>query len=487
MKKNDELSDYVFGKVQPQALPLEEAVIGACMLDKEAFPIASTTLTPDKFYLDAHRLIFTAMKRLSEKGAPIDLVTVTEELKTMKSLEKVGGPHYLVDLTNRVASGANVEYHSRIVAQKAIQRELITISSNIIKDAYEDTTDVFELLEAVNIRLSSINSFTTSTIRTMEAATKKLMADSKERFDGTAGYSIPLTGLPDIDDLYGSAVPGDVFMCAGDSGSGKSSFGNNIMCYAALVGTPVYSWSGEWPIEAQAASVLTALSHTPYEDIMDGKFWGNGQDLQNVEKAYQHMMREFIHFDTGEMRLANIRSLILRQMRQYGTKIFLFDRIELMSSHGAGSPEQAKAQTMQTLRNIAAQTGAIIVVFAQLGKTRLDAKTNKRPDMHCIVGGGEVYQSATKLLLFYRPEMYRIETFKDGSPTAGRGEIILGKANKIVQKAIKVDFRGAETVWGGGYFIDTVAVPDKPKEVLADKVESVAIAPQKINDEPIPF
>jgi replicative DNA helicase len=145
---NDTLSDFVFGKVQPQAVPLEEAVLGAVMLDREAFGCVSELLRPQHFYLDAHQHIFKACLDMSNRSVPIDLLTLTEELKRLGTLDAIGGGYYLVELSNRVASAANIEHHARIIAQKHIQRELIRVSTETIKNAYEDTNDVFEMLDS---------------------------------------------------------------------------------------------------------------------------------------------------------------------------------------------------------------------------------------------------------------------------------------------------------------------------------------------------
>ncbi|MDO8971981.1 MAG: DnaB-like helicase N-terminal domain-containing protein, partial [Saprospiraceae bacterium] len=153
---NESLSNFVFGKVQPQAVPLEEAVLGALMLDREALPMVMDTLRPESFYLEGHQQIYRAIIRLFERSNPVDLLTVTEELKKAGDLEKIGGGYYLVELSNRVASAANIEYHARIIAQKHIQRELISVSTRTIRDAYEDTTDVFNLLDEAEKGLFAI-------------------------------------------------------------------------------------------------------------------------------------------------------------------------------------------------------------------------------------------------------------------------------------------------------------------------------------------
>ncbi|MEZ4986957.1 MAG: DnaB-like helicase N-terminal domain-containing protein, partial [Saprospiraceae bacterium] len=152
----EDLSSYVFGKVPPQAIPLEEAILGAILLEKDALTQVLDILQHDAFYVDAHQLIYQSMLRLFERSQPIDLLTVMEELKKTGELEVVGGPAYLATLSNKVASSANIEFHARIVAQKFIQRELIRISTQTINDAFEDTTDVFDLLDSAENNLFKI-------------------------------------------------------------------------------------------------------------------------------------------------------------------------------------------------------------------------------------------------------------------------------------------------------------------------------------------
>ena len=142
-----DMGSMVFGKVPPQAKDLEEAILGAIMLEKSAFDTVVEILKPECFYVDAHQKIFKAMQGLAIKSLPIDMLTVVEELKLREELEIIGGPYYVTKLTNSVVSSANIDAHSRIVLQKFIQRELIRISGEIIGDAYEDSTDVFELLD----------------------------------------------------------------------------------------------------------------------------------------------------------------------------------------------------------------------------------------------------------------------------------------------------------------------------------------------------
>ena len=218
----DQLSNYVFGKVQPQALPLEEAVLGALMLDREALPIVMDILRAESFYLESHQLIYRAVIKLFERSNPVDLLTVTEELRKSGELDKIGGGYYLVELTNSVASSANIEYHARIIAQKQIQRELISVSTRTIKDAYEDTTDVFDLLDEAEKGLFAItqNNLSKSfeSMGTLSGKVLKQIEELSGKVDGLTG--VP-TGFTDLDRLTSGWQPSDLIILAARPGMGK--------------------------------------------------------------------------------------------------------------------------------------------------------------------------------------------------------------------------------------------------------------------------
>lgn len=221
-QRGGDLSNYVFGKVQPQALPLEEAVLGAIMLDKEALPVVLDILRSDSFYLDAHKAIYKAMLRLFEKSQPIDLLTVTEELRKGGDLESAGGPAYIVELTNKVASAANIEYHARIISQKYIQRELITVSTKVIKDAFEDTTDVFQLLDDAEQGLFSIAQQNMSRgYESMSSLSGKMLKQLEELKNKEGGLTGVPTGFTELDRLTSGFQSSDLIILAARPGMGK--------------------------------------------------------------------------------------------------------------------------------------------------------------------------------------------------------------------------------------------------------------------------
>ena len=235
-QRGDDLSNYVFGKVQPQAVPLEEAVLGAVMLDKEALPIVLDILRSDSFYLDSHKAIYKAMLRLFEKSQPIDLLTVTEELRKGGDLEVVGGPVYIVELTNKVASAANIEYHARIISQKYIQRELITVSTKVIKDAFEDTTDVFQLLDDAEQGLFSIAQQNMSRgYQSLSSLSGKMLKQLEELKDQEGGglTGVP-TGFTELDRLTSGFQSSDLIILAARPGMGKTAFTLSLAKNAAV-------------------------------------------------------------------------------------------------------------------------------------------------------------------------------------------------------------------------------------------------------------
>ncbi len=219
---NESLSNFVFGKVQPQAVPLEEAVLGALMLDREALPMVMDTLRPESFYLEGHQQIYRAIIRLFERSNPVDLLTVTEELKKAGDLDKIGGGYYLVELSNRVASAANIEYHARIIAQKHIQRELIGVSTRTIRDAYEDTTDVFNLLDEAEKGLFAITQNNLSrSYESMGSLSSKVLKQIEELSKKEDGLTGVPTGFTDLDRLTSGWQPSDLIIVAARPGMGK--------------------------------------------------------------------------------------------------------------------------------------------------------------------------------------------------------------------------------------------------------------------------
>ena len=276
MQVIESLSNFVFGKVQPQAVPLEEAVLGALMLDREALPMVMDILRPESFYLEAHQHIYKAVIRLFERSNPVDLLTVTEELKKAGDLDKIGGGYYLVELSNRVASAANIEYHARIIAQKHIQRELIGVSTRTIRDAYEDTTDVFNLLDEAEKGLFAITQNNLSrSYESMGSLSSKVLKQIEELSKKEDGLTGVPTGFTDLDRLTSGWQPSDLIIVAARPGMGKClGKGTLVLMYDGTLRKVEDLVAGEL-LMGDDSTPRTILSTTRGEEMM---YWVR-QDL----------------------------------------------------------------------------------------------------------------------------------------------------------------------------------------------------------------
>lgn len=212
-------------KIQPQATDLEEAVLGALMLEKDALSAVIDVLKPELFYDERHKRVFEAIQTLFQKSKPVDILTVTTELRTNGSLEMIGGAYYVTYLTNRVSSAANIEFHARIISQKYIQRELIRISTEIIKNAYEDTTDIFDLLDMAEKNLFDIaqNNLRRDTQK-MDAIIKQSLASLEELRTKTDGLTGVPSGFTDLDRVTGGWQKSDLVIIAARPAMGKTAF-----------------------------------------------------------------------------------------------------------------------------------------------------------------------------------------------------------------------------------------------------------------------
>lgn len=393
-RKGEDLSNYVFGKVQPQALPLEEAVLGAVMLDKNALTIILDILQPDSFYLEAHQHIYRAMRRLFERSQPIDLLTVMEELKKSGDLEAVGGPAYLAELTHRVASAANIEYHSRIIAQKYIQRELIRVSTKTIRDAFEDTSDVFELLDEAeqglyNIAQNNMSRGYEST-GTLAGKMLKQIEELKGKKDGLTG--VP-TGFADLDRLTSGWQPSDLIIVAARPGMGKTGFVLSMTRNAAVdFKKPVALFSLEM------ASLQLVLRLVSMEAEISGSQLRNGQldedEWKRLHKSVERISEAPIFIDdTAGINIFELRAKARRMKLQHDIQLIIIDYLQLMSGgpdSGKGNREQEISSISRALKALSKELNVPVIALSQLSRAVETRGGTKRPQLsdlrECVTG-----------------------------------------------------------------------------------------------------
>ncbi len=433
------------GKVQPQALPLEEAVLGAIMLDKDALTVVLDILQSESFYSDAHQAIYKAMLRLFEKSQPVDLLTVTEELKKGGDIDKIGGPFFLVELTNRVASAANIEYHARIIAQKHIQRELIRSSTTIIKDAYEDTTDVFELLDKAEQELFAITQNNLSrgfeSMGALASRLEKQLEQLAQKEDGLTG--VP-SGFTDLDRLTSGWQPSDLIIMAARPGMGKTSLTLAIARNAALqFQKPVAFFSLEMS-NIQLVQRLVSL-----EAEIEGSKLRTGQledyEWQQLQSAIETMSEAPIYIDdTPGLNIFELRAKCRRLKMQHDIQMVMIDYLQLMTAGGdsskSGNREQEISSISRALKGLAKELNVPVIALSQLSRAVETRGGTKRPQLSDLRESGAIEQDADIVTFIYRPEYYSILEDEEGQSLKGTAEVIVAKHRNGALDTVKLKF-----------------------------------------------
>ncbi|MBK6622954.1 MAG: replicative DNA helicase [Saprospirales bacterium] len=490
-RESGDLSNLVFGKVQPQALPLEEAVLGALMLDKNALPNILDIVRPESFYMEPHKLVYSAMMRLFQRSHPVDLLTVTEELRKSGDLEAIGGAYYLVELTNKVTSAANIEYHARIIAQKHIQRELIRVSTQIIQDSYEDTTDVFNLLDEAEKNLFSITEQNLSrgveNLGTLTTKALKQLEELKDKTDGLTG--IP-SGFTHLDRITSGWQPSDLVILAARPGMGKTSFVLTMARNAAMdfkKGVAIFS------LEMSNIQLVHRL--LSLEGEISGSKLRNGKladyEWQQLHTAIEHLSEAPIFIDdTPGINIFELRAKCRRLKMQHDIQLVVIDYLQLMSGgtdNQRGNREQEVSAISRSLKSMAKELNVPVIALSQLSRAVEVRGGNKRPQLSDLRESGSIEQDADIVGFIYRPEYYQIMEDEEGQSLKGISEIIIAKHRHGATDTIKLRF-----VDQYAKFVD-IEDPDfnflPLDSFTADPAQSNIITkPSRMNeDEDIPF
>ena len=434
-KPSIDLGNMVFGKVPPQSKELEEAILGAIMLEKSAFDTVVEILKPECFYGEAHQSIFKAMKSLADKSLPIDLLTVVEELKLRGDLELVGGAYYVSRLTNSVVSSANIEAHSRIVLQKFIQRELIRISGEIIGDAYEDTTDVFDLLDDAESKLFEItNNHLRSAfedINTVLVKTIQRIEDMRNRDEDITG--VP-SGFPSLDKLTYGWQQTDLIVLAARPSVGKTAFALNLARSAALhptKPTPVVFFSLEMSSSQLVQRILSAESEIWLEKISRGKLEEH-EMKQLYKRGIERLSNAPIYIDdTAALNIFELRAKCRRLKNKHDIGLIIIDYLQLMSGGGDnknGNREQEISKISRDLKGLAKELKVPIIALSQLSREVEKRKEGaKIPQLSDLRESGAIEQDADMVMFLYRPEYYDITANEMGESNKGETYVKIAK------------------------------------------------------------
>ncbi len=443
-----DLGTMVYGKVPPQAKDLEEAVLGAIMLEKNAFDTVVEILKPECFYVEAHQRIFSAMQSLANKSQPIDILTVAEELRSREELEMIGGPYYVTKLTNTVVSSAHIDAHARIVLQKFIQRELIRISGEIIGDAYEDSTDVFDLLDDAESKLFEITNNHLrkeyNSIDTVLVNTIKRIEDLRQRNEDVSGVPSGFSGLDRVTFGWQNT---DLIILAARPAVGKTAFALNLARNAVMhptKPTPVALFSLEMSAGQLVQRILSAESEIWLEKIARGKMEEH-EMKQLYARGIQRLSQAPLYIDdTPALNIFELRAKCRRLRNKHNIGMVIIDYLQLMSGTGDGrnsNREQEISNISRNLKGLAKELNVPIIALSQLSRAveQRGAKEGSRiPQLSDLRESGAIEQDADMVMFLYRPEYYDLTSNAEGENIKGLTEVKIAKHRNGTLDTIKL-------------------------------------------------
>jgi len=423
-------SEATIGRIVPQAIDLEEAVLGAMMLEQSAVNAVIDVLSPDSFYKPSHSKIFDIIQHLFNDSEPIDLLTVTAALKKSGDLELVGGAFTIANLTTRVASTANVEFHARIISQKHIQRELIRVSSNIIEKAFDEKTDVFDLLDEAESGLFEVaEGNIRKSYETMSSVVKKAIDNIDKARSQDGGVSGVPSGFADLDKLTGGWQRSDMIVLAARPGMGKTAFVLTMARNVAVdQGIPVAVFSLEMSSVQLVQRLIAAETGISSDKFRKGTL--EDHEYQQLHDRIGKLSKSPLFIDdTPGLNVFELRAKCRRLKSTHGIDLVVIDYLQLMSanSKNSGNREQEISSISRSIKSIAKELDIPVIALSQLSRMVETRGGDKRPMLSDLRESGAIEQDADIVSFIYRPEYYGFTDHEEGLDTNGLAEFIIAK------------------------------------------------------------
>ena len=459
----DVTSEY--GKIPPQAVDLEEAVLGALMLEKDAFAVVGDLLKPECFYKDAHQRIFRAIHQLFINDDPVDLLTVSEKLKSSGELEQIGGYYYLSQLTSRVASAAHIEFHVKIIVQKYIQRKLIGVCTELQEMAYDEATDVADLVDKAqksvfDIADGNIRKDTMEIAPVIEEAIRGIEA-AGQRPDGISG--IP-SGYTALDEVTSGWQKSDLVIIAARPAMGKTAFVLSMARNMAVsFQQPIALFSLEMSSVQLVNRLIASETGLGSEKIKNGRL--TEDEWIHLHSKIKSLISAPIYVDdTPALSIFELRAKCRRLKQKYDIKVVIIDYLQLMTA-GAdmrGNREQEVAFISRTLKAIAKELNVPILALSQLNRSTELRGGSKRPQLSDLRESGAIEQDADIVAFIHRPEYYKIYQDDRGNDLRGMAEIVIAKHRNGAVGEVLLRFKGEFTRFSNPEDDMVIPMPGEP-------------------------
>ena len=456
-----------YGKMPPQAVDLEEAVLGALMLERDAFSIVGDLLEPDAFYKDAHQKIFRAIHKLFLNDDPVDLLTVSEALKQSGELEQVGGYYYLSQLTTRVASAAHIEFHAKIIVQKYLQRKLIGVCTELQEMAYDEATDVSDLMDKAqkavfDIADGNIKKDTAEIAPIIDEAIKGIQA-AAEKPDGISGLP---SGFNALDAVTSGWQPSDLVIIAARPAMGKTAFVLSMAKNIAVdYRNPVALFSLEMSNVQLVNRLIANVCEIPSEKIKSGQL--ANYEWQQLDYKLKNLMDAPLYVDdTPSLSVFELRTKARRLVREHGVRIIIIDYLQLMNASGMafGSRQEEVSTISRSLKGLAKELSIPIIALSQLnrGVESREGIDGKRPQLSDLRESGAIEQDADMVCFIHRPEYYKIFQDDRGNDLRGMAEIVIAKHRNGAVGEVLLRFKGEFTRFSNPEDDMVIPMPGEP-------------------------
>lgn len=435
------------GRLQPQAPELEEAVLGALMLEKDAYSIVSEILKPECFYEKAHEMIYGAIVDLAVSQRPIDMLTVIEQLRKRGELDLIGGPFYISQLTGKVASSAHIEYHARIIAQKFLARELITFTANVQGKAFDETIDVEDLMQEAEGKLFEISQRNVKKdVTQINPVIKDAMELLQKAANQKEGLSGLRTGFEALDKITSGWQNSDLVIIAARPAMGKTAFVLSMAKNMAVNhNIPVAVFSLEMSNVQLVNRLIVNVCEIPGEKIKSGRL--ESYEWEQLDFKIKELYDAPIFVDdTPSLSVFELRTKARRLVREHGIKCVIIDYLQLMNASGMsfGSREQEVSTISRSLKGLAKELNIPIIALSQLnrGVESRQGLEGKRPQLADLRESGAIEQDADMVCFIHRPEYYKITEDERGNSLIGLAEIIISKHRNGATGDVLLRFKG---------------------------------------------
>ncbi len=442
--------DNNYAHLQPQALEVERAVLGALLIDKDAYAVICEMLYPESFYEPRNQYIYTAIRDLAMEEKPIDVLTVTEQLARNGKLEEVGGPAYIAEISSRVASSAHIDYHARIVAQKFLARQLIQFASDIETKAFDETIDVDDLMQHAEGSLFELSQKNMKKDYTqVDPVIKNAMDIITKAAANTDGLTGVPTGYNKLDDITSGWQASDLIIIAGRPAMGKTSFALSLAKnIAADYKVPTAFFSLEMSNVQLVNRLISNVCEIQGSHIQSGQLQRDEWD--RLDKRINNLYGAPLYVDdTPGLSVFELRTKARRLVREHGVKIIMIDYLQLMNANGMRfSSRQEEVSTIsRSLKGLAKELDIPILALSQLnrGVESREGADGKRPQLSDLRESGAIEQDADMVLFVHRPEYYHIYQDDNGRDLHGMAQIIIAKHRKGATGDVLLTFRGEFT------------------------------------------